>query len=133
MALNPAYFTGKERFPLKGDIPINDLNRVPPRQAQIYTASQVASLDDIGRINEMNVAGANNYTIPANATEPFPLETMLFVRQVGAGQTTIVAAGGVTLHSVGAADGNRAISAQWGTVCLHKRGTNEWVMSGSMA
>lgn len=129
----PALYTGKERFPLKGDIPINDLNRVPPRPAKIYTASQVASLDDCGRVNEMNAAGANNYTIPLHATVPFPVETMLFVQQVGAGLTTVVATGGVTLHSVGAVDGDRALAGQWGAVCLRQRAIDEWVMSGAMA
>lgn len=129
----PAYYSGDERFPLRFDVPISDLNRVPPRSAVTYTANRVAVLDDVGRVNEMNLAGANTYTIPLNATVPFPIETVLYVRQVGAGQTTIQVEVGVTLHSLGAADGARAISGQWGMVSIQKRGTNEWVMDGAMA
>jgi hypothetical protein len=79
---------------------------------------------------EMNVATANNLTIPLDATVPFAIGTQIEVAQYGAGQTTIVATSGVTIRS---ASGNLKIAAQYVAVSLIKIGTNEWYCFGNLS
>lgn len=88
-------------------------------QAGNYT---IALFDQDGRV-EMNAAGANTLTVPTNATVAFPITTEILVTQVGAGATTVAAAGGVTGHNFG------ALAAQWASIKLYKRGTDEWIMT----
>jgi hypothetical protein len=90
------------------------------------TANYVLALSDAGICVEMNGAGANTLTIPPFATVPWKANTMIMVRQEGAGVTTITAGAGVTLHTPATA----AITAQYGTVSLHNRATDEWCMDG---
>ncbi len=94
-----------------------------PEPINTQVASYVLAMSDLGGIVEMNAAGANTVTVPANATVAFPLGTRILIVQVGAGQTTVVAAGGVTGQNFG------ALAAQWNAAWLYKRGTNEWVMT----
>ncbi len=87
------------------------------------TASYILALGDAQNIVEMNAASTNTLTVPANATVAFPIGTRILIVQVGAGQTTITGAGGVTLHNAG------AISAQWDEAWIYQRATDEWVMT----
>lgn len=93
------------------------------------TASYQIVFSDAGGTIEMNAAGANNLTVPANATTPFPIDTRIDIVQLGAGKTTVVAAGGVTIRS---ASGNLSIASQYSGASLYKRGTNEWVLVGEI-
>ncbi len=96
----------------------------------IQTSSYVLTLADVDKIVQMNVAGANTLTIPLNATVAFPIGTHIYVKQYGAGTTTITAAGGVTLRSRG---GLIATNGQYAVVELIKLGTNEWALFGDRA
>lgn len=62
------------------------------------TASYTLVLGDADKLVEMNVATANNLTIPASV---FSAGTQILLAQYGAGQTTIVAGAGVTIRSNG--------------------------------
>jgi hypothetical protein len=77
---------------------------------------------------EINNAGANNLTVPLNATVPYPIGTQLTILQTGAGQTTIVATGGVTIN----ATPGLKLRAQWSSASLIKRGTDTWVAIGDL-
>ena len=94
------------------------------------TASYTLVLGDANKIVEMNVATANNLTIPLNSSVAFPIGTQLNVSQYGAGQTTIVATGGVTIRS---ASGNLKIASQYVAVSLVKIGTDEWYCFGNLS
>jgi hypothetical protein len=63
------------------------------------TASYTLVLADADKLVEMNVATANNLTVPASV---FSAGTQILLSQYGAGQTTIVAGAGVTIRSNGA-------------------------------
>jgi hypothetical protein len=63
------------------------------------TASYTLVLGDADKLVEMNVATANNLTVPASV---FSAGTQILLAQYGAGQTTIVAGAGVTIRSNGA-------------------------------
>jgi len=94
----------------------------------IQTASYVAVLGDANNIVEMNVAGANNFTVPTNASVAFPIGTTLTIIQFGTGQTTLVAAGGVTINTAS----SLTTRVQYSTVCVIKVATNTWVAAGDL-
>jgi hypothetical protein len=85
-------------------------------------------LGDAGKCVEMNNASANTLTIPLNASVGFPTGTVIELYQVGAGQTTVAITGGGTLR---APDGAK-LSKQFASASLRKRGTDEWVLAGSV-
>ena len=99
------------------------------RSINTQTASYALALDDASKVVEMNVGSANDVTVPANSSVAFPVGTQIDVVQLGAGQTTIVADGGVTIRSK---DGNLKISSQYVGVTLYKRATDEWVLVGDL-
>ena len=93
------------------------------------TASYTLVLADKAKVVEMLVGSANNLTVPLNATVAFPVGTQIHIVQTGAGQTTVVATGGVTINSAT----TLKIRAQWGAATLIKRATNTWVLVGDLA
>ena len=76
----------------------------------------------------MNVGSANNLTVPLNSSVPFPVGTKIDILQVGAGQTTVVATGGVTIN----ANPGIKLSGQWSAASLVKRATDTWVLIGNI-
>jgi len=100
--------------------------------ATLATNAQVASytlvLTDQSDIVEMNVGSANNLTIPLNSSVAFPTGTVITILQTGAGQTTIVGTGGVTVN----ASPGLKLRGQWSGANLIKRGTDTWVAMGDL-
>lgn len=94
------------------------------------TASATLDWPEFFQLVEMNVASANNLTVPPNSTTAFPIGTRIDVLQTGAGQTTIVAGSGVTINSKG---GNLKLTGQWSAATLVKRATNIWVLFGDLS
>lgn len=92
------------------------------------TASYIAALSDANNVVTMSVAGANTFTIPANATVNFPVGTAIGVIQLGAGQVTLTAAVGVTFDTSTSA----TTRAQFSVVVLLQIATNLWVLSGDL-
>lgn len=96
-----------------------------------YTADHTLALTDAYKGVEMELtATANNLTVPANATVAFDVGTVIPVTQIGTGQTTIVAAVGVTLLVNSSL--TLKVRGQYCTVSLWKRATNTWVLSGDL-
>lgn len=93
-------------------------------------ASYTLVLTDAGKVVEVNTAGASNLTIPTNASVAFPINTRIDLVALGAGQVTVVAAGGVTIRSSGA---KLKLTGQYSGACLYKRGTDEWVLMGDLS
>jgi len=98
--------------------------------ANRQTASYGLVLADAGLVVEMNVAGGNNLTVPLNATQAFAVGTVIELFQYGAGQTTVVATGGVTIRSSG---GKLKLTGQYSGASLRKIATDEWQLSGDIA
>lgn len=92
------------------------------------TASYTAVITDRGQLVIMNVASANNFTVPPNSSVAFPLGCWLHVGQYGAGATTIVAGVGVTIDKFS----TLVIAGQFGMAHLLKIGTNEWWAVGQL-
>lgn len=96
--------------------------------ANTQTASYTLVLSDAGGSVDMNGAGPLTLTVPTNATVAFPVGTVLYVGQLGAGQVTIAPAAGVTIRT----SSSYTTRAQYSTVMLRKIATNEWVLNGDL-
>lgn len=81
---------------------------------------------DAGLVVEMTSDSANSVTIPANSVVAFPVGTVIEIDQIGLGQTSILAASGVTLR----APSGTKIVTQYAAATLRKRDIDEWVLSG---
>jgi fructose-specific component phosphotransferase system IIB-like protein len=93
------------------------------------TASYTLVLSDADKLVEMNVATANNLTIPLNSSVAFATGTQILLAQYGAGQTTVVATSGVTIRSNG---GKLKLNVQYSGATLIKIGTDEWYLFGDI-
>jgi hypothetical protein len=98
--------------------------------ANRQTASYTLVASDADKLVEMNVASANNLTVPLNSSVAFSTGTQILLAQYGAGQTTIVATSGVTIRSNG---GKLKLNAQYSGATLIKIDTNEWYLFGDIA
>lgn len=98
--------------------------------ASVQTANYTLALADAGTVVEMNVASANTLTIPPNSSVAFAVGQVIEVCQVGLGQCTVTAGSGVTIRK---STSTSATRAQWSTVTIRQRATNEWVLSGDSA
>jgi hypothetical protein len=86
-------------------------------------------LGDASGLVEMNVGTANNLTVPLNSSVAFAVGAQISILQVGAGQTTVVATGGVTIN----ATPGLKLRAQWSSATLIKRATDTWVLVGDLS
>lgn len=92
-------------------------------------ASYTLALTDDGDIVTLNSGSANNLTVPLNSSVPFPIGTQITVIQIGAGQTTIVATGGVTIN----ATPGLKLRTQYSVATLIKLGTDSWIAAGDLS
>lgn len=92
------------------------------------TASYTLTLTDQSDIVEMNVASANNLTVPPNGDVALPIGTVVTILQTGSGQTTLVAGSGVTVNG----SPGLKLRGQWSSATLVKRDTNTWVAIGDL-
>lgn len=92
------------------------------------TASHILELTDAGKYVRMNVGSANDLTVPANGDVAFPVGTVIQIRQVGAGQTTVVADTGVSINS----PETLKLRKQGSSAALIKVATDEWDLTGDL-
>lgn len=85
------------------------------------------ALADADKLVTMNNASANTLTIPLNSVVAFGIGTQILLGQLGAGQTTVAATGGVTLLL--SASRNK-LANQNATATLIKTATDTWILSG---
>jgi hypothetical protein len=98
-------------------------------EANTQTASYTLTLADVGKCVEMNLASANNLTIPPVSSAAFPIGSVIEVLQLGAGQTTLVAGSGVTLRAAGS---RLKLAGQYSSAALRMRASNEWAVVGDL-
>jgi len=96
----------------------------------LQTDSYPLVLADANLCVVMNKGTANDLTVPANATQAFPIGTVIAIHQRGAGQTTVVATGGVTINSPSA---KLKLTGQYSSAALRKFGTDTWVLTGDLS
>lgn len=139
-ALNAAPpLTGAELVPLAAPIgngkyttyntPSSQFRGIPQN---VQNQNYQLALTDAGDHVYHTQAGANTYTIPANATTGFSLgATITIVNGVGAGVITIAPAVGVTLLQAGTSStGNRSLAAQ-GMSTMLKIASDTWMINGA--
>ena len=100
------------------------------------TATYTAVLtDNRNKLVTMSVAGANDFTIPTNASVAFPIGSVINVIQIGAGQTTIkaVTPGTTTISSTGASAVAPKLMAQFSAASCVKVATDTWYVIGDIA
>jgi hypothetical protein len=93
------------------------------------TVSYTLVLSDASKLVEINSGSANNLTVPLNSSVAFAIGTQISLLQVGAGQMTVVATGGVTIN----ATPGLKLRAQWSSATLIKRATDTWVLVGDLS
>jgi len=96
------------------------------QQAGDYTLT----LADAGTCIEGTKATSQTFTVPPNSSVAFPLGTVIEAFQAGAGTIILAPGAGVTFRSDG---GKVNTAAQYATVGLRQRSTDEWVLSGDLA
>ena len=94
------------------------------------TASYTLALSDAIKGVIMEVASANNVTVPPNSSVAFPVGTSIPIVQKGAGITTIVAGAGVTLRLRSPL--TLAMAGDWAVASVAKIATDEWVVTGDL-
>lgn len=94
-----------------------------PLNAQVGTAYTLAITDQSKTVT-MDNAAANILTIPLNASVAFHIGAKLLVRQKGAGGTTVVGDGGVTVELD--ANASLVMDGAQQQILLHKTATDTW-------
>ena len=87
-------------------------------------------LADAGTAVETTGASSVTITVPPNSAAAFPIGTIIELLQYGTGQLSVAAGAGVTIRS---ANGLLSARAQYSTLSLRKRATDEWVLAGDLA
>lgn len=93
------------------------------------TSNYTIGLADWGVCVEMNLAGANTWTLPQNSSVALPIGFFVVGSQYGAGLTTVTPGSSVNLRSRGGALISAGQYAMWQAV---KVGTDEWYVSGDL-
>lgn len=124
--------TGAEQLPV---VQSGSTKRTTIGTIQLVTANRQADsytlvIGDANKVIEMNKATANNLTVPLNSSVAFEVGTCIEIFQYGAGQTTVVATGGVTIRSSG---GKLKLTGQYSAASLRKIATDEWCLQGDIA
>lgn len=96
--------------------------------AQTGTTYTLALADAGATVTLSNGSGIT-LTVPTNASIAFPVGTSILLVQIGAGQVTVAAAGGVTVNSRGAA---LKLNAQYAAASLVQYAANTWVLTGDI-
>lgn len=115
----------KEFKKLRKSICCNSLPKTKDVDATTYTLIKT----DASKILKTTSGSATTINIPLNSSVAFPVGTIIFVEQWGAGQVTFDPAVGVTLNSEGGAD---KLAAQYGGAYIRKDDTNTWILIGNI-
>ncbi len=103
-------------------------DRVVSMNAQTATTYTFV-LSDSDKLVTLTNNAAISVTVPTNAAAAFPVGTRIKFAQMGAGQVTVVAAGGVAVFG----DPGLKIAAQYGAAELFKIATDTWLLVGRLA
>ena len=92
------------------------------------STSNTLNLNDNGKFVKVSNSSANTLEVPLNSTSAFPVGSQITVMQTNTGQTTLTAAGGVTLTS----SSGLKFRAQYSSATLVKLAIDEWVAIGDL-
>jgi hypothetical protein len=86
-------------------------------------------LADAGKLVTLTNASAITLTVPTNASVAYSTGQRIDLAQLGAGQVTVAAAGGVTVNGTP----GLKLRAQYSAASLVKLGTNTWLLVGDLS
>ena len=98
------------------------------QNSQIGTAYTLA-LSDLGALVELNNASPITLTVPLDSSVAFVDGDRIDIVQTGAGQVTVVGAGGITLNAY---DNQFKLNGQFAVATLIKRAANTWLLVGNI-
>jgi hypothetical protein len=98
-------------------------------QTATYT---VVLADNKNTLVTMNVATANDFLIPTNASVAFPIGSVINVVQTGVGKTTIEAVSSGTTTISSTAGVNPDLRAQFSAASCVKVATDTWIILGDI-
>ncbi|NII54414.1 hypothetical protein [Luteibacter sp. SG786] len=105
----------------------NNLGETAGLNAQSGTTYTLV-IGDKGKLIENTNASAITTTVPPNSSVAFPVNSIVYIAQGGAGQVTVAAGAGVTLKPA-----TVKTRAQDSIIALVKTGTDTWRAMGDMA
>ena len=120
----PAVDTTNNRFYVKMGASMVEIGPMLLTETTARTSAYTLDLTDLGRVVPVDSASAATVTVPTNASVAFPIGSVVYVYNLGAGAVTLAGSAGVTLR------GNSGTMAQYKEVSLRKRATDEWVITG---
>jgi hypothetical protein len=83
-------------------------------------------LGDRAKTIECTSASPVTVTVPPNSSVAFPTGTVVAVLRYGTGGVTVAQGAGVTIRT----PSTLVLRAQYSTVMLRKRATDEWILAG---
>lgn len=96
-----------------------------PQTNTTYTLA----LSDLGALVELNNASPITLTVPLDSSVAFVDGDRIDIVQTGAGQVTVVGAGGITLNAY---DNQFKLNGQFAVATLIKRAANTWLLVGNI-
>jgi hypothetical protein len=90
-------------------------------------------LGDNGKLVTASNASAQTYTIPLNSSVAYATGAQINLIQIGAGQVTVVGAGGVTVLSNAATAASPKCRNQYAALTCIKVATDTWYVIGDIA
>jgi hypothetical protein len=95
----------------------------------------VVLADNKNTLVTMNVATANDFLIPTNASVAFPIGSVINVIQTGVGKTTIkaVSSGTTTISSTAAVAATPELRKQFSAASCIKVATDTWYVLGDIS
>ena len=96
----------------------------------VAAAAYTPVLADAGKYLRFTSTGSSVLTVPANASEAFPIGTDIAVEQSNTGAVSLVADAGVTIN-VASGFGLKT-GGQFGVISLKKVATDEWTLFGNL-
>lgn len=94
------------------------------------TSSYTLVLTDANKMITIDSSSANTLTLPLDSSVNFVIGTQISVNSIGTGQTSIVAASGVTINSK---SGNLKLTGQYSGATLIKTAANTWLLTGDLS
>jgi len=94
------------------------------RTENVKTSAHSLVLADRDKVVAFTGGGAQTCTIPTDATQNFPIGSVVYIGRYGSGSVTITGAGGVSLSRAGSFSPNEEIM-------VRKRAANSWILIDS--
>ena len=96
----------------------------------VQDANYTFVMNDSGRCKRHTSGTPRNFVVPPDVDVPFPVGTILVVRNVGTGPISILQGAGVSIRLPGVGStGNKTLN-QWGFCTLVKEATDDWIIQG---